>query len=443
MEATPLRIERRKKTPVYHKLVEVVRLMAETFELEPLLESIEKAAMHLLPCQSARILQYDAQADQFFRLPPYTGFGFKLDPPVGGTDQLRISARSGISGRAALTQRVVVVPGDPDGAQALAVPLTTPNGELMGLLQVLGHPNARFESADTELALVLGALAAIAIRREHLRSHADEKQRLEREIALAREVAQISLPVPPPSIPGYEVAGIFRPAQSVGGDFYDLVRNPQAMDFLIADASGHGLGAALIVSRFSSYFRALATQQLLPAQLARHVNHLLYTDLSIEGPHTSSDTVLSGERFVAACLGRIEPEVSRVTWLRAGLVAPLLLRAGSTHAEFKEDGGGPPFGILPDLTLDECHVDLHAGDLILFVTDGLLEWRGPSGRGYSEERLQEALIGCRDLPAAELLERIYQDAARSAQGRPQQDDLTLLAIRRTAVDGDKALKDAC
>lgn len=374
------------------RLVEVVRLLAESQELKPLLASIEKAAHSLLTCQRAQILQYDSGAEEFFQ------------------NQVRISARIGASARAAVTQRVIRVDHQ-SGEETLVVPLIAPEGELMGVLHIQGA--ARFSQEEGDLALVLGSLAAIALKRQGLLDALAEKRRLERELELARELVE---PPPTLSMEGFELAGAFHPARTVGGDCYDFVPLGQgSLAFLVADASGHGLDSALLVSRCRSYFRALASPLESLETMARRMNRLLANDSR------------QRERFVAASLGRLSNASGRLEVIGAGQAPCLLLASGEVS---QVPTSGPPLGVFEDIELEPQMIELAPGDLALFFTDGLPEWRNQERELLGEERLGEALVRLGHLPLPELLEGLYREAERFSQGQAQDDDVTCLAIRR-------------
>ncbi len=374
------------------RLVEVVRLLAESQELQPLLASIEKAAHSLLACERAQILQYDAGSEEFFQ------------------KEIRISARIGASARAAVTQRVIHVDHH-SGAETLVVPLIAPEGELMGVLHIQG--TSRFSQEEDDLALVLGSLAAIALKRQALLDAVTEKRRLERELELARELVE---PPKALALPGFELAGAFHPARTVGGDCYDFVSlGPGSLAFLVADASGHGLDSALLVSRCRSYFRALASPLDSLQGIARRMNALLLNDTR------------QGGRFVAASLGRLSNASGCLEVIGAGQATCLLLASGTVS---QVPTSGPPLGVFEDIELEPQTLELAPGDLAFFFTDGLSERRNPERELFGEERLGDALAKHGSLPLGELIDALHRESERFGQGRPQDDDVTCLAIRR-------------
>lgn len=400
------------------QMVQVVNQMAETFDLGPLLVSIEQAAMTSLNCQRAQILEYDPHSEEFFRLLPFINHG-GMQPLIStqpGDREFRISARTGAAGQAALTQRVITVPGTSGHQEALIVPLFTPEGELRGILHVQGNPEHRFADTERHFAQILGSLAAIAVKRQSLVDAAEQKQQLERELQLARDINELTLPRTAPDQADFELAASFHPAQWVGGDVYDYwSRGPQDMTFMIADATGHGLDSALIASRCRAYFRAFTSSGLALDQVARRINQLLCQELD------------GTDCFVAVTLGRLHG--TSLAYINSGQPPPLVLRSGQGTCE-NQPVGSPPLGILPELDFEECRLQLEDRDLALFYSDGLVECRSPSGEMYGEDRLRQALLQCRELAPQELIQRIPQDVARFRRGQPQHDDQTCLVVRR-------------
>lgn len=377
------------------QLVEVVQQMAATYDLEPLLKSIELAANGLLPCTRAQIMQYDAGSEEFFDQ---------------SNLQARISARVGASARAAATRRTIRV-GTSSQQETLVVPLIAPEGDLMGVLHVLGPTDHRFSEEESELALTLGALAAIAMKRQALVDQAAETRRLERELALAREIVR---PPATPEVPGFALSGRFHPAQQVGGDLYDFRRLADGrLMLLVADASGHGLDSALIGSRCRAYFRALMTEGGELTAVAGWLNELLLQDLEDD------------ERFVAASLGCLDCSTGRLEVVGLGQTCCIYLPA-SGEVEVV-DPSGPPLGVFGGLELEARVLELSAGDVVAFYTDGLADWRNAAGECFGEERVSAALQQWRTAP--DLAARLYEEARRFAGGRAQPDDVTCLVLR--------------
>ena len=403
-------------------LVEVVRQMSETFELEPLLRTAERVGLSALKCERATIFLYDRERDELY------------SKVATGTGEIRFSAKLGIAGDAARSQSLVVVPDayrdprfNPDidrktgyrTRNILSVPLVTPDREVIGVLQLLNKLAGQFDSSDTMLAGVLGALIAMTIKRQMLLDAAAQKERLEHDLAIARQIQMQLLPNTNPEIPGFDVAGWNKPADQTGGDCYGfLPLGEDRLLFLIADASGHGIGPALVVTQCRAMIRAMADLGESLSVIAARVNRLLCQDLP-------------AGRFVTACFGILDARAHRVEYVSAGH-GPLLLFLARSGQVKSFGATGLPMAILEEAEYTQAErIDLQTGDTFLLLTDGFIEWTRPDGEQYGQDRLVAMIQSHCAAPCAELIHFIHQDVLRFSQGTTQADDLTVVVMRRT------------
>lgn len=408
----------------YHDLqvlIDVARRLGETFELGPLLKAIEVAGRTALNCDRATIFLYDPDSDELY------------STVATGTGEIRFPAKMGIAGETARTRRVIHVPdayADPRFNQdidrrtgyrtrnILSLPLIAPDGQMMGVLQVLNKLDGAFGEHDIRIAEALGSLTGIAIKRQMLLDSAAVRQRLERDLKIAREIQEQLLPQKLPTIPGYDVAGWNKPAEETGGDLYDVMQlDTGHLAFMIADATGHGIGPALIVGQCRAILRALVGTSEDPVQIAVKTNNLLYQDLP-------------DDRFVTCCFGVVNPAENQLYYVSAGH-APLLLYRAATGEVESHPSTGLPMGILLDTELEMCGpVDLAPGDMFILLTDGFMEWARADGQQYGEERLAEMIRRHCKLPCSELIQAIYEDVRAFGAGSPQLDDLTAVLVKR-------------
>lgn len=406
-------------------LIDVARRMSETFELQPLLESIEQAGLSALGCERATVFLYDHDHDELY------------SRVATGTDEIRFPARLGIAGEAARTRNVIHVPDayadsrfNPEidrqtgfrTRNLLTLPLIAPDGEVMGVLQVLNKADGgAFTAHDELLALALSALTGIAIKRQILLDAAREKERLERELDIARQIQQQLLPKENPRLPGFEVAGWNRPADQTGGDFFDFFPvGDDRLALMVADATGHGIGPALIMAQCRALLRAVGGQCDHLPETARRVNNLLHDDLP-------------ADRFVTVFYGLLDAEQRTLCYISAGHGPLLLFRAATGEVSFS-GATGLPMGIVPDADIPMADpVLFEPGDMFVLLTDGFIEWVRPDGQQYGEQRLAELVRRCRELPAERLIVELHEDVLRFAEGTPQADDLTAVVVKRTKV----------
>jgi serine phosphatase RsbU (regulator of sigma subunit) len=229
---------------------------------------------------------------------------------------------------------------------------------------------------------------------------------LERELQNARELQQILVPETLPSIPGFTLTSAYRPAQEVGGDFFQIIplAGPEEGSTLIVlgDVSGKGLKAAMTVSLIVGAIRALAKFAPEPAQMLAEINHRLHGRL---------------QDGFATCIVLLLHADGSCSVSSAGHPAPFLNRRELELA------GALPLGLDPDTSYQQVEVQLQQGDYFSLYTDGLLEARKPSGELYGFERL-EVLFGTR--PSA-------SQASQEAVAFGQEDDITVLTLTRVTV----------
>jgi phosphoserine phosphatase len=404
-------------------LVDVARRLGETFDLDSLLGTIEHAGRNTLNCERATVFLYDAATDELY------------SRVATGTSEIRFPTRLGIAGEAVRKRSIILVPdayADPrfnrdvdlktgfHTRNLLTLPLVAPGGEVVGALQVLNKIDGEFDENDQMLAGALGSLTGVAIKRQMLLDEAEAKHRLERDLNIAREIQQRLLPKALPHIPGYDIAGWNLAADETGGDIYDFVPlSDGRVGVMIADATGHGIGPALIVSQCRSVMRAISDVISTPSQLVRRLNDMLCEDLP-------------SDRFVTLCFGMLDPVRHRIDYVSAGH-GPQLHFQGRTGQARSFNATCFPLGIMPGADIvPATPIHLEVGDIFVMITDGFLEWSRPDETQYGESRLVDLLRDNGSLPADELIQRIYRDVLDFSEGTPQLDDLTVILIKRTA-----------
>ena len=242
--------------------------------------------------------------------------------------------------------------------------------------------------------------------------------RLRHDLDLAKRIQSSLLPTRPLDLPGYEIAGWSQPADQTGGDFFDWLELPDGTALVtIADATGHGIGPALIVTACRAYLRASTRADQAIEHTVAQVNHLLANDLD------------SG-RFVTAAVGVLDPTVHRMQLFSAGHAPIVFYRAADNVVENWE-ADELPLGIVPyDGSSVSRVIDFAPGDVLLLTTDGFFEWINDDNKQYGTDRLQAFLRQHHHLPPAQLIERRHADVLRFANGTSQMDDLTAVVVKR-------------
>ena len=400
------------------RVLDITRQMAAKVDLAQLLQTIVDATCEVLACERATIFLYDKATDELH------------SRVATGVKSIRFPADRGIAGAAAKQRAVVNVPdaySDPRfnpeidkktgfrTRNLLTFPLENQAGELMGVLQALNKTAGPFTAEDEDLARVLSAQAGVALHRHALLEEYAEKRRMARDLELARKIQQQLFPRSNPSVNGYEVAGWNRCADETGGDCYDFIALDDGRTaILLADATGHGIGAALVIAQCRSIVRAMlsVTQDL--ATVSSRVNRLLAHDLT-------------EDRFVTAFIGILDATQHRIDYIAAGQAPLLFVTAGGVESRC---AGGLPFAISDEVGAAPQHFEFATGDVLALLTDGFYEAASPTGELFGEERVAEVIRRSADLPLEGLIDRLHTEIRRFSQGAPQADDLTAVFVRR-------------
>ncbi len=273
-------------------------------------------------------------------------------------------------------------------------------------------------AGDDDLWEVASTFNQASAGLEHARELEKEAERLEGELALARRIQARLLPAGPPVIEGLEIAGLSEPAREVGGDYFDHIPLGDGRVMLvIADVSGKGVGAALLMSAFRASLMSQDSANSAPDALAGRLNEFL---------HRSVDP----GKFVTAFVAFLDGRDGRLVYANAGHNPPVLLRRDGAHLMLTT--GGLILGILPGSTFECGEAVLAPGDLVALYTDGVTEGANATGEQWGEERLLAALRARADAPCVGMARAIV-DEVRAFEGESgPADDITLLVARRVA-----------
>lgn len=246
-----------------------------------------------------------------------------------------------------------------------------------------------------------------------------ENARVAKEMELAKQIQISLLPSSPPALKGVQLASRYIPATHVGGDYYDFFQRDQdTIDIIIADVSGHSMGAALIMVETRSVLRAQVHSTNSTGDILDMLNELLYEDLS------------SAELFITMFYIKYDAKNRLLTYSSAGHNRPLLYRAGMpTCSEL--DAEGLILGVKRAVVFEEKQMQLQPGDLLLMYTDGVTEAQNLAGELYGEQRLCDILATARHEHPDLMIDRILNDVAIFSGNRPLQDDVSIVIIEVT------------
>ena len=273
-----------------------------------------------------------------------------------------------------------------------------------------------YRTADLEFLYSLGNLAIISIENARLFREALEKQRLEDELKIAREIQQGLLPDVLPNIPGFEIAGINIPSLQVGGDYYDVIEHSEK-DYVVAigDVSGKGTPAALLMAGVQAVLRTIA-----PLHLPLSVATGRMNDLICMNTH--------GVKFITFFWGVLDAEHRKFQYVNAGHNPPMLIRKNGTVQKLEE--GGLILGIMKNLApYQEGNCQFEPGDVLVMYTDGVSEAMDPESVDFTEEALEKVAKSARNSSAKDLISAIQRALENHTKGSPQSDDITMLVLK--------------
>jgi phosphoserine phosphatase len=402
-------------------LLNIARAMAAAMEHDELLRLILESARQVLHAERTSLFLYDPTSDELYS---------KI---AHGAGEIRFPATAGIAGAAAQSRKLINIPDayaderfnrDIDRKTGyvtgclLTVPLVGTDEQLVGVVQALNKVGGVFTAYDERLAEALAAQVGVALQRARLLQHYVEKKQLESALAIARDIQQALLPKTAPAVPGYDIAGWNQPADETGGDCYDYIPLPDGrLGINIADASGHGIGPALIISEMRALLRAFSDQGTSSPDVLTRANHWLCADL-LES------------RFVTAFFGILAPDRHCLEYASAGH-GPLFWYKAASREVACTSATGLPLGVLDPLVVAPAPpVHFAPGDLGVLLTDGFVEAEDPQDQAFGQERMGQLIRDHAGSSAAELI-RVMADAVRAfVAGAPQADDLTVVVIKR-------------
>ena len=270
---------------------------------------------------------------------------------------------------------------------------------------------------DVDFLRSLAAQGAAALDNLRLTREWLEKQKLEKEMTVAREIQRGFLPERDPSLEGWDIAGVNIPCLMVGGDYYDYLEGSGGkLGVTIADVSGKGTGPALLMASVQATLRAFSALGELPLDLMfSRLNRMVYASTE-------------PNNYVTVFYGLLDPATGALSYVNAGHVYPLLLRRTGEVIPLSE--GSPVIGLLPEVRVSIGRSTLQSGEMLVLYTDGLSETRSPAGEEFEEERIAETARAGAGLPAREIVGKLVSEVRAFAAEAGLIDDLTVVVVKR-------------
>jgi sigma-B regulation protein RsbU (phosphoserine phosphatase) len=277
---------------------------------------------------------------------------------------------------------------------------------------------APFNEADLEFLKTLGNQAMTSLENARLFEEELEKQKLEEELNLARNIQQDLLPKNLPEPSGYEFAAVNISSRQVGGDYFDVIPIREGVyGICIADVSGKGPGAALIMANLQASLHALLSYDLPMGTMVSRINNLIHQSTGLD-------------KFITFFYARLDVDRNTLEYCNAGHNAPLRVSVDGHIAELTV--GGIVLGMMPDMDYETAVIDLVAGDCLVLYTDGITEAANKDDDEYGEEKLKEFIRARTSMIAKDLIDGIVGDVRKFCGKSPQRDDITLVVVRSQA-----------
>ncbi|MCU7490425.1 MAG: SpoIIE family protein phosphatase [Ignavibacteria bacterium] len=289
-------------------------------------------------------------------------------------------------------------------------------GETKGLILLGKRFNKEeFKESDIEFIYATGSLAIISIENAKLFKEALEKQRMEEDLEIARDIQKNLFPQKIPKLKSFEISAINVSSKQVGGDYYDVIKLAEN-DYLIAigDVSGKGVPAALLMANLQAFLKSICRQGLELNKATDMINDLI-----------SENTAMGN--FITFFWGVLNDETKSLTYVNAGHNPPLLVRNGEIRKLTK---GGMILGVLKTVVpyISET-VSLEAGDTLILFTDGVTEAMNKNMEEFTDEKLEHLAAGLKNETAGEILQKIRAEVETFVNGANQSDDITLLTVK--------------
>jgi len=398
-------------------LTEISRELTSILNVDQLLKRVGDLLQKIIDYQMFSILLLDDTKQKLvhrFSVRFKENVHIKHDIPLG----------QGLVGAAAQEKRAILVPDvskdhryikvNAETRSELCVPLIYKDN-VIGVLDLEHTRRAYFHEDHLRAVSTLAAQIAIAIENATLYERlAREEQRLERDLAMAREVQHHLLPPTTPNLPGAEVAARYNPAHAIGGDMYDFLdyKLPRAC-ITVGDLSGKGAPAALYAALVSGIIRSVTHGEPSPAQMLSAVNRAL-------------NQRRLDANYVVLCCALWDDEKKTMRVANSGLPRPIYCRQGHAHMI---EAAGLPLGMFPDATYDEMTIHAHSGDIFVFLSDGIIDASNPRDEQFGRNRVERVVDKVFQGSAQEIVDAIFEAAEQFSAGAPVFDDQTVVVLK--------------
>lgn len=407
-------------------LMKLTAQINSNLDLDSILKDIMKAVKLVMVSEASSLMLYDEESDSL-----------ELTVPTGpATEEVtgkRVPKDRGIGGWVFSNKEPLIVNNvenddrflgdiDPDAFRTkniICVPLLNQEEEIIGIIQALNKKgNGKFSQKEIPIFQALANQAAIAIENARLLEEHKKKMLLEQKLDLARSIQSGFVPDEAPDIPGYQIAGITKPATKVGGDYYDFIsgNNNGNHVFALGDVTGKGIPASLLMASVRSVTRTQIENNHSLTKAIKLVNRSIYRDTPID-------------KFITLFCGELDVESHTFSYVNAG-------HTDAFHIDYKNDEihhldkGGVMLGIMDNEEYEYGTASLKPGEQIIIYSDGINEAQNANGDLYEEVRFKDWLLEHPDCSPSETIDLLIEDVNQFRESYKQNDDITLIVIKR-------------
>jgi len=408
-------------------LLDITKKISRSLDLQEVLNLVMDTLDSLIPYDAAGIfvlqcldpeLVPEGEEPCTFKSEAVRGYD------IDELSDLHLKLGEGFIGSVALSGAPIISPdvrNDPvyinarDRTRSEMVAPIISNDEVIGVFDLESDDLNAYSNDDLEVLMLLASQVAIIIEKVMLHEQLIEKQRLESQLEVARQVQLELLPAKDPQLPGYDISAYNFPTEEVSGDYYDWVKiYEDELGFVIADVSGKGVPAAILMAFLRSSLRAATHIGYAPNISLAKVNYLLWE--SIER-----------NQFITAFHGILDASNGLLAYSNAGHNPPLLMNANREFSFIEY--GEQPLGMFPETRYHQHHLRLRAGDVLVLYTDGVTEASSPEGVEFGRQRLAEAVKENYERPARELIASLEMAVLEWTANAGATDDVTFFVIK--------------
>lgn len=422
-----IRLSKNEQIKRLRSIVEATKLLNSTLNLRKLLKIILELATGYCRAAKGTIYLVDHQKREIWSEVQKGRDRVLIHLPFG----------RGIAGTVARTGETVIIhdaykdsrfyPGIDERTgfrtkSMICMPLRDAKKKIVGVFQLMNkrasgksRRGGYFTPHDAELLDMLAVHAALAIDKARLHQETLEKEAIEKEIEIAVKIQRLLLPEQMPSLDGFDIAAATVPSKRVGGDFYDAIRlGNQKVLLIIADVSGKGVPAAMLVSTMQAWLHAFVETRMDVLQIVERLNKVIHEDSTID-------------KYITFFICELGLERKVITSVNAGHNYPLLFRPDGTMRQLQK--GGISLGMFAEADYAEEEVQLESGDVLVLYTDGVTEAMDKRQNLYGEARFYQCLRQHLGRSARDIQDAVRSDVKSFMKDAPQADDITMMVVK--------------